>query len=89
VVSCQVKPFLQGLQERQPDRRTSLPTIPYPSDLSEREWQRLSPLLPSAKPGGRPRTVQLRLILNGSFSLLRSGCQWRLLPRDYGPWSTV
>ena len=66
-----------------------MPTIPYPSDLSDREWQRLSPLLPSAKPGGRPRTVQLRLILNGIFYLLRSGCQWRLLPRDYGPWSTV
>ena len=66
-----------------------MPTIPYPSDLSDREWQRLSPLLPSAKPGGRPRTVHLRLILNGIFYLLRSGCQWRLLPRDYGPWSTV
>jgi putative transposase len=49
----------------------------------------LAPLLPPAKPGGRPRTVNLRLILNGIFYLLRSGCQWRMLPRDYGPWSTV
>jgi putative transposase len=66
-----------------------MPTIPYPSDLSDREWQRLSPLLPPAKPGGRPRSVNLRLILNGLFYLLRGGCQWRLLPRTYGPWSTV
>ena len=66
-----------------------MPTIPYPSDLSNREWQILAPLLPPAKPGGRPRTVNLRLILNGILYLLRGGCQWRLLPRDYGPWSTV
>ncbi len=61
----------------------------YPSDLSQQEWACLSPLLPPAKPGGRPRTVNLRGILNGIFYLLRSGCQWRMLPRDYGPWSTV
>jgi putative transposase len=72
-----------------PDRRSSLPTIPYPSDLSDLEWQVLAPLLPPAKPGGRQRAVNLRLILNGIFYLLRSGCQWRMLPRDYGPWSTV
>ena len=46
-------------------------------------------LAPSAKPGGRPRSVHLRVILNGLFYVLRSGCQWRLLPRTYGPWSTV
>ena len=66
-----------------------MPPIPYPSDLTDREWRVLAPLLPPAKPGGRPRTVNLRLILNGIFSLLRSGCAWRMLPRDYGPWSTV
>src|SRR5215831_2666854 len=61
----------------------------YPSDVSEHEWAILAPLLPPAKPGGRPRSVNLRVILNGIFHVLRSGCQWRLLPRDYGPWSTV
>lgn len=61
----------------------------YPSDLSEREWVILAPLLPLSKPGGRPRTVDLRRILNGIFHVLRSGCQWRLLPHEYGPWSTV
>ena len=64
-------------------------SIPYPSDLTNREWQILAPLLPSAKPGGHPRTVNLRQMLNGIFYLLRSGCAWRMLPRDYGPWSTV
>ena len=63
--------------------------IPYPSDLTDREWQILAPLLPPAKPGGHPRTVNLRTILNGIFHLLRSGWKFRMLPRDYGPWSTV
>jgi putative transposase len=61
----------------------------YPSDLSDREWALLEPLLPGAKPGGRPRSVSLRRIRNGVFYLLRTGCAWRYLPREYGPWSTV
>jgi putative transposase len=63
--------------------------VPYPSDLTDPEWQLLAPLLPPAKPGGRPRSVDLRRILNGIFYLLRSGCAWRYLPREYGPWSTA
>jgi len=62
---------------------------PYPTELSDREWAILAPLLPEAKPGGRPRTVDVRVILNGIFYVLRGGCQWRLLPREYGPWSTT
>jgi putative transposase len=62
---------------------------PYLSDLSEAEWGILAPLLPPAKPGGRPRSVDLRRICNGLFHVLRSGCQWRLTPREYGPWSTL
>jgi len=61
----------------------------YPSDLSDREWSLLEPLLPAAKQGGRPRSVDLRRILNGVFYLLRTGCAWRYVPREYGPWSTV
>jgi putative transposase len=61
----------------------------YPSDLSDREWALVEPLLPSAKSGGRPRSVNLRVILNGVFYLLRTGCAWRYVPREYGPWSTV
>lgn len=68
----------------------SAASTPYPaSDLSDREWAILAPLLPPPKPGGRPRRVDLRRILNGIFHVLRSGCQWRLLPHEYGPWSTV
>jgi len=61
----------------------------YPSDLSDSEWSILEPLLPPAQPGGRPRSVDLRRILNGIFYLLRSGCAWRYLPREYGPWTTA
>jgi putative transposase len=60
----------------------------YPSELNDQEWACLSPLLPPAKPGGRPRTVSLWMILNGIFYVLRSGCQWRMLSREYGPWTT-
>ena len=67
----------------------------FPSDLSDAEWALLVPLLPSAKPGGRPRSVDLRRILNGLFYLVHSGCAsvpGHSLPRDDGPcdpWSTV
>jgi putative transposase len=61
----------------------------YPSDLSDGEWAILEPLLPPEKPGGRPREVDMRAILNGIFYVLRSGCAWRMLPRDYPPRSTV
>ncbi len=56
-------------------------SVAYPCDLSDVEWALLAPLLPPPKPGGRPRSVDTRRILNGIFHLLRSGCQWRLLPR--------
>ncbi len=65
------------------------PMKPYASDLSDAEWAILEPLIPPAKPGGRPRSVNMRQILNGIFYVLRSGCAWRLLPHDYPAWSTV
>jgi transposase len=61
----------------------------YPSDLSDHEWEILAPLIPPAKPGGRRRKWPMRKILNATFYLLRSGCQWRMLPREFPPWSTV
>ena len=61
----------------------------YPSDVSDAEWQLLAPLIPGAKPGGHPRMVAMRSILNGIFYELRSGCAWRLLPHEYGPWQTI
>ena len=59
-----------------------MPAVPSPSDLTDRQWQILAPQLPPAKPGRPPRTGNLRQILKGSFSVLRVGCAWRMLPRD-------
>ena len=61
----------------------------YPTDLSDQEWARLAPLLPPAKPAGRPRSVDLREVLNALFYLNRTGGQWRALPKDFPPWPTV
>ena len=61
----------------------------YPSDLSEAQWTRLAPLIPPAKPGGHPRTVYIREIVNAIFYLTKTGCPWRALPHDLPNWSTV
>ena len=61
----------------------------YPTDLSDAEWALLAPLLPAAKPGGRPRSTDLREVLNALRYWLRSGEAWRLLPHDLPPWKTV
>jgi putative transposase len=60
----------------------------YPSDLTRTQWKRLKRLLPPAKPGGRPREVDLRQVLNGIFYIARGGCAWRMMPTDLPPWST-
>ncbi len=61
----------------------------YPSDLTDQEWAILEPLIPAAKPGGRPRTVDMREVINAIFYVDRTGCQWRALPTDFPPWPTV
>ncbi len=61
----------------------------YPSDLTDQEWAILEPLIPPAKEGGRPRTTDMRDVLNALFYVDRTGCQWRALPHDFPPWSTV
>jgi putative transposase len=61
----------------------------YTSDVADREWAVIMPLLPAAKPGGRPRTTDLREVVDAIFSLLRGGCAWRLLPHDFPVWQTV
>ena len=60
-----------------------------PSDLTDAEWALVVPLIPPAKRGGRPRTVNLREVLNGIFYVLWTGCQWTALPKDLPPKSTV
>lgn len=62
---------------------------PYPTDLSDKEWDLIKHLVPEAKPGGRPEEYPKREILNGLFYLLRSGCSWRMLPHDLPPWRIV
>ena len=62
---------------------------PYPSDLSDAEWVLLKPLLASPERRGRPPKWSTRRIADAVFYLLRSGCAWRMLPREYPPWQTV
>ena len=59
----------------------------YPTDLSDKEWEILQPLVPEAAPGGRPRAHQTRELLDAIFFyVVRGGCAWRLLPHDFPPW---
>src|SRR6202021_3598127 len=61
-----------------------------PSDLTDAQWERLEPLIPAAKPGGRARKTYMRAAMNAIFYLLRTGCPWRYLPRGaFPPRSTV
>ena len=62
---------------------------PYRSDLTDAQWELIRPLLPPAKPGGRPRTVDLREVVNTLFYQARTGCQWDYLPHDLAPKGTV
>jgi putative transposase len=61
----------------------------YPTDLSDAEWNYIEPHMPAPKGYGRPRTHNLREILDAVFYVLKSGCQWRLLPHDFPRWPTV
>ena len=61
----------------------------YPTDLSDAEWKHIEPFVPAPKCRGRQRIHSPREILNAVFYILRSGCPWRLLPREYPPWKTV
>ena len=64
-------------------------TLRYPSDLTDEEWAHIEPLIPPGKPGGGQRRVNLREVINGVMYLLSTGCQWRALPKDLPPRSTV
>lgn len=60
----------------------------YPSDLTDAQWELVAPLIPPPRPGGRPRTADVREVLNGILYLDREGCTWRALPHDLPPWRT-
>jgi len=61
----------------------------YPSDLTDEEWALISPRIPPARRGGNKRTVNLREIVNGLMYILSTGCQWRAIPKDLPPRSTL
>lgn len=72
-------------QRKEHDRRG----LRYPSDLSDGEWALIERLIPPAKRGGRRREVNVRETVNAIFYVLATGCQWRALPKDFPPRSTV
>jgi transposase len=74
------------VEQRQAHDRAGLR---YPSDLTDTEWALVAPFIPPAKRGGRKRTVDVRAVLDGIFYVLATGCQWRALPNDLPPKSTV
>jgi transposase len=61
----------------------------YASDLTDEEWAVIEPYMPPPCKRGRPRTTPLREVVNALFYILQSGCAWRLLPKDFPPYSTV
>jgi putative transposase len=62
---------------------------PYPSDLTDRQWAILEPIIPPPKLNCRPRKTDMREVVNAVLYLNREGCTWRALPRDFPPWLTV
>lgn len=61
----------------------------YPSDLTDEQWSLIKPLIPAPKPGGRPRSLDMRQVLNAILYLARTGCAWRMLPKDFGNYTGV
>jgi transposase len=68
---------------------TLRPMMSYPTDLSDAEFRHIEEHLPAANQRGRPRIHAPREILNALFYVLKSGCPWRLLPREFPPWRSV
>ena len=70
-------------------REHSREGLRYPSDMTDREWLLTAPFIPSAKSGGRPRTTDMREVVNALLYIAASGCSWRLLPKCFAPVSTM
>jgi putative transposase len=82
-------PRAQKRPPRPPRMATTQPRAVYDTDLTDAQWEILRPLLPPPPGGGRPRTTDLREVLNATLYVLRSGCAWDLLPHDFPPSGTV
>ena len=61
----------------------------YPTDLTDRQWECIKKHIPPAKPGGRPRTLDMRAVINAILYIVVGGCHWRMLPRSYPKWKSV
>ncbi len=61
----------------------------YPSDLPDHQWNHIKDHIPPPKPGGRPRELDMRLVLNAILYVVVGGIQWRMLPREYPNWKSV
>ncbi len=61
----------------------------YPTDVTDRQWDCIKQYIPAAKQGGRPRTLDMRQVINAILYVLVGGIQWRMLPRDYPKWQSV
>ncbi len=70
-------------------RQASFERRRYPTDLTDAEWEVVCPVLPHPTGRGRPPSVDLREVLNAIRYLARTGCGWRMLPREFGPWQTI
>lgn len=70
-------------------RRYNRDQLRYPSDVTEEEWAEIAPLIPPARRGGRKRSVDMRAVFNGLLYVLSTGCQWRAIPKDLPPRSTI
>ena len=66
-----------------------MPRKSYPTDLTDKQWELLEPLIPASKWGGRPREVDIREVVNALLYVNRTGCQWEFLPHDFPPHGTV
>src|SRR4030095_17187779 len=62
---------------------------PYPTDLTDNEWDLIKALIPPPKPGGRPRALEMRAVVNALFYVIDGGIKWRMLPHEYPKWPSV
>ncbi len=61
----------------------------YPTDLTDRQWDCIKNLIPPPKSGGRPRSLEMRQVINAMLYIVVTGAQWRMLPKDYPNWKSV
>ena len=93
-MACDSILFVDNMEDHMPwnditRRQHNREGLRYPSDLTDREWELLRPLVPPAKSGGRPRSTEMREVMDAILYIASSGCQWRMLPGDFPPLSTV